>query len=156
MWLFALFLAYPLIEISLFVVIGGWIGLWPTLAVVLGTGVLGVSVLRGLGLKAGRDLRMRVRDPGVLLAQGAMSMVAAVLLILPGFLTDGLGLVLLVPWVQRLVLALVLARMSARGFGQGPRSAPMGPGGGPVIDGEFIEITRPGDRPSGASKWSRH
>ena len=114
MWLFALFLGVPIIEIALFVTVGSWIGLWGTLAIVLGTGVLGLSVIRGQGLRAVTDIRREAKmlqNPARPLADGVLVALAGVLLVLPGFLTDTLGLLLLLPPLRRLVMAAVSLKM---------------------------------------------
>ena len=57
MWFLILLIAWPLIEIGLFVEIGGRLGLWPTLGLVLGTAALGIAVLRAQGDRAQAGLR---------------------------------------------------------------------------------------------------
>lgn len=157
MWVFALFVALPLIEIALFITIGGWIGLGWSLAVIFGTAALGVAILRNHGLRMERGLR-GIGSPLKVLAQGSMTAAAAVLLILPGFLTDTLGLLLLLPPVQLLVMALVarhvtILRPDAGDFAPGTTRR-QGP---EVIDGEFIEL-QPDEAPPrrGPSGWTRH
>ena len=104
------FIVWSLVEISLFVTVGSWIGLLGTLLVILGSGVAGMMILRGQGSR----LRQMVRGNGAgLLAQSGLNALAAVLLILPGFLTDMLGAVLLVPWLQRQIIARVGSRFRA-------------------------------------------
>ena len=145
MWVGAAFLVLPLVEIALFVVVGGWIGLWATLAVVVGSGILGVTLLRRMGGPSLGAVRGDLLSP---LAERALLAVAAMLLILPGFLTDTLGVILLFPAVRRLVVAQVAARL--RQAGAERRSDVT------VIDGEFYEIepeTRELRPPSG---WTRH
>ncbi len=83
MWVFLAILAIPLIEIGLFVQLGGAIGLWPTLLWVIVSAGLGIIVLKGL-------------------------------LILPGFLTDAIGLLLLIPPVRLLVIKLVGRKIKSR------------------------------------------
>lgn len=140
MWLFAGFLAVPLIEIALFVTVGGWIGLWPTLGIVVGTAILGVAVIRRQGAQALEGLRqagqMR-RNPLGQIAENALVGMAGVLLILPGFLTDSLGLLLLIPPVRQLVIRSFAARAQVYGAASfdGPRRS-----GPDVIDGEYFEI----------------
>ena len=146
MWPFAVLLAWPLAEIALFVVIGGQIGLWATLVWVLLSGVLGVLVLRLAALRqavALRDGLRGLRDPARLAAGGLMSVLAGVLLILPGFLTDALGLLLLLPPVQLLVARAVLARVKVVHAGSGPAD---------VVEGEFVELPPRHDPPA---DWPR-
>ncbi|MBP6738079.1 MAG: FxsA family protein [Rhodobacteraceae bacterium] len=145
MWVGAAFLVLPLVEIALFVVVGGWIGLWSTLAVVIGSGILGVTLLRRMGAPSLGVVRGDLLSP---LAERALLAVAAMLLILPGFLTDTLGLILLLPAVRRLVVAQLAARLRQTGAGRRADET--------VIDGEFYEIepeTRELRPPSG---WTRH
>lgn len=145
MRLIVLFLALPLIEIGLFVTVGGWLTLWPTLAIVLGTGVLGVVVLRGQGLRVMRDLQAAqasMSNPLSPMAHGALILLAGFLLLLPGFFTDTLGLLLLVPPVRRLLIHLlgqkIAARAATTGFNtsHARQSAPAGD----WVDAEFVEI----------------
>lgn len=160
MWLFAGFLALPLIEIALFVTVGGWLGLWLTLAIVLGTGTFGVMVIRWQGVHAVDGLRRAVqlrRDPMGQVADSALVVLAGVLLILPGFLTDSCGLLLLVPPVRRLMVQGLSARVRVDTAGTGAGMRRSGPD---VIDGEFFEIGQelPEDAPTGRppSGWTRH
>jgi UPF0716 protein FxsA len=156
MWLFAGFLALPLIEIALFVTLGAWLGLWLTLAVVLGTAVAGVVVIRRQGAHAMEGLRQATRlgrDPLGQVADSGFVMAAGVLLILPGFLTDTLGLLLLVPPLRRLVVRSLSSRVVVHHTGPA-RQGPV------VIDGEYFEIGSDpsADAPAGRppSGWTRH
>ncbi|MDO9639203.1 MAG: FxsA family protein [Pseudotabrizicola sp.] len=156
MWLFALFLLVPMIEIALFITIGGWLTLWPTLGLVLLTGVIGTTLMRWQGLKVLAELRGdmgQLKNPLSPLAHGALIVLAGLLLLTPGFFTDAIGFLLMVPKVREFVIAFVGARVKIQTFGaQPPRSAPTGP---TVIDGEFFEIdeNQPPRPPSG---WTRH
>ncbi|MDO5614239.1 MAG: FxsA family protein, partial [Paracoccus sp. (in: a-proteobacteria)] len=85
MWLLLLFVAVPLIEIGLFIQVGGAIGLWPTLALVLAGAVLGVIVMRANALRTsyeGQRALAELRDPTRPLAHGALVMLAGALLVL--------------------------------------------------------------------------
>jgi len=97
MFLFLAFLLVPLIEIGLFIQVGGWIGLWPTLGIVVLTAFLGTWLMRTQGLMAMGNLRSsfsELRDPTEPLAHGAMILVAGALLLTPGFFTDAVGFAL--------------------------------------------------------------
>ena len=128
---------WSLTEIGLFVVIGGAIGLLLTLVIVLGSAVLGVAVIRRQGMGAITGMRgagMRgagMRGGGVPLAKVGLTTLAGVLLILPGFLTDMVGLVLLVPMVQLRVIAALAGRVQA-----GVRYS----GASDVVEGEAVEV----------------
>ncbi len=140
-------LIWPLIEIALFVTLGGWLGLWLTLVIVLGTAVAGVLLMRWRGLRAMADLRGQVRamgNPLTLAADQAMFMLAGVLLVLPGFFTDFLGTLLLIPPVRTALVAVMARRFAVARGAVRPASD--------VIDGEFSEIRPrevPPQRPSG-------
>jgi len=104
MWLFLLFVSVPLIEIALFIKVGGLIGLWPTLSIVVITAFIGTLLMRTQGANALMRLRQsmeRLEDPSEPLADGAMIIFAGALLLTPGFFTDAIGLLLLLPPVRR-------------------------------------------------------
>lgn len=104
---------WTFVEIGLYVWVGGLIGVWATWGVVLGSALLGVWVLRGQRL--GRRLgAVRAEDMLGPLAHGVLRMLAGVLLILPGFLTDVIGLCLLVPGIREVVIARLRARLGVR------------------------------------------
>lgn len=163
MWLFALFVAVPLIEIALFISVGGAIGLFPTLAIVVLTAVIGTWLVRSQGLQALARLRSsfeELRDPTGALAHGAMILFSGALLLTPGFFTDTVGFLLLIPGVREALWRAIAARVEVRSFTVGgaemrkPRAAP--PGRGPVIDGEFEDLDGAGGPPRGPSGWTRH
>ena len=109
--LLLLFVALPLIEIALFIAIGGQIGVGTTLLLIVLGAMLGVTILRGQQARALAMMQGGLRiDPGTFLAQGAFRVLAGILLILPGFLTDTLGLLLLLPPLQRALVRLIGAR----------------------------------------------
>ncbi|HEY0212692.1 MAG TPA: FxsA family protein, partial [Paenirhodobacter sp.] len=99
-----------------------------------------------------------LRDPTTPLANGAMTVMAGMLLILPGFFTDACGLLLLLPPVRALLRRAVGRRFNVQGFGFGARrSGYQAPGEGPgVIDGDFHEIEPGKLPPRGPSGWTRH
>lgn len=103
MALFALLAAIPIIEIALLISVGGLIGLWPTLAIVIATAAVGAWMVKSQGRQAMANLRLsfqELRDPAEPLAHGAMILVAGAMLVTPGFFTDAVGFALLVPPVR--------------------------------------------------------
>jgi UPF0716 protein FxsA len=107
----------PLAEIAGFVIVGRWLGLWSTLALVVLSSVVGILFLRAQGLSVLRQINTEGREgrvPGEAIVSGAMIVVAAILLILPGFLTDIIGLLLFIPGVRRLIWRQVGQRVVVR------------------------------------------
>lgn len=151
--LLLIFVALPLIEITLFIIVGGAIGLWPTLAIVVGTAIFGSWLLRRQGARALADVQRafnEFRDPTAPLAHGALVLVAGVLLVSPGFFTDTLGLLLLLPPVRDAVLRLAGRRVMTRvraGFTVTPgETEPHRYGRGVVIDADYVEAPDPDPR----------
>lgn len=129
-WLLVFFLT-PIIEMYLLIRVGGYIGAWPTIGLVMLTAVVGVALLRvqglstltrGMGRLEGGELPAREMAEGILLA------VAGALLITPGFCTDAAGFLILVPPVRAALARRMLARVVMVGPG-GPGQGGFGPGG---------------------------
>ena len=141
MWLFLAFLAVPIIEIALFVIIGGAIGLWATLAWTILSAGLGIIVLKGVAslgpIALSADMG-EMQDPRSPLAHRLLVVIGGGLLVLPGFLTDAVGLVLLVPPLRRQIMRLVAWKLR-------PATSGMAPGS--VIDGDWREVS-PADAPA--------
>jgi UPF0716 protein FxsA len=103
-------LALPLIEIALFIVIGQAIGLLPTLFGIVLTGVIGALVLRWQGVAVLREMQVRLQRgemPARQMGDAMLIGLAGLLLLLPGYFTDLIGLVLLVPWTRELIYRLL-------------------------------------------------
>jgi UPF0716 protein FxsA len=168
MWIFLLFLLVPLIEIALFIQVGGLIGLWPTLAIVVLTAIAGTMMVRSQGFRVLNELRgsfEQLNDPTEPLAHGAMILFSGALLLTPGFFTDAVGFALLIPAVRASVWRAIRARVVVTGMSYGSGTAQRGShGNGPrrpdVIETEYHEIdpkTDASDRPAnGPSGWTRH
>ena len=160
--LFLLLVAVPIIEIALFIEVGGWIGLWPTIGVVILTAMAGTVLLRAQGLATLGELQRRLNEggnPAPALAHGALILVSGVLLLTPGFFTDGVGFLLLAPPVRAALIRYLGQRMvvvSAHGMAREARHGP-GPG---TVDGDY-EVVDPDEPPAGSqgrrgdSGWTR-
>lgn len=167
MWLFALFVAVPVIEIALFIQVGGLIGLWPTLLIVILTAILGTALVRQQGALAMSQLRQsfsELNDPSEPLAHGAMILFSGALLLTPGFFTDAVGFLLLVPAIRTVVLRELRKRVKVQSFTMGQahmsrqsadpfRPGVQDPG---VIDGEWEEVDQNEAKKQGPSGWTRH
>ncbi|SOE16963.1 UPF0716 protein FxsA [Hoeflea halophila] len=150
-----LLLFVPLAEIAAFVLIGGQIGVWATLGMVLLTAIIGSLLLRwqGMGLFNRINTEIRAnRVPGRELVHGVMILVAGVLLLTPGFVTDSLGFLLFVPAIRDLVWRSVKDRIVVQtmssGFGQGGGHRRADDG---VVDLDENEFQR---NPDPSSPWS--
>ncbi len=167
MWLLIAFIAVPLIEITLFIQIGGAIGLGWTLAIVVLTAVLGTWLVRSQGSAALGSLRSSfsdMRDPTEPLVHGAMIMFSGALLLTPGFFTDAVGFALLVPGIRQAIYQNIRSRVNIQSFGtpgQGHRAQDHAsqhhPSGdqGDVIEGEYHEISPEERVKRGPSRWSK-
>jgi len=165
MWLFLAFLAVPLIEIALFIQVGGWIGLWPTLAIVVLTAILGTLLVKSQGALAIGQLRSsfsRLDDPTEPLAHGAMILVAGALLLTPGFFTDALGFAFLTPPVRSAVFAYLKKRIRVERFEMG-NGHPQDATGSrrpvqdeDVIEAEYQEVHPPKNPTHRNSGWTKH
>jgi len=104
----------PFLEVALLFQVGGRVGVWPTLGLVLATFLLGAVLAKGGGVRtlaAVRDDLARGRVPTQPLLDGATFLVGAVLLLTPGILTDVAGLGLLLPLTRRWILGWARRRM---------------------------------------------
>ncbi|HEX2148129.1 MAG TPA: FxsA family protein [Pseudorhizobium sp.] len=113
-WIVIVILLMPLAEIAGFVMVGRSIGVWSTLGLVILTGVAGVLLLRAQGLQVLRQLSAEGREgrmPSDALVHGAMIVVAALLLLIPGFISDIIGLSLFIPAVRRALWAAIGRRV---------------------------------------------
>ncbi|SEW43237.1 UPF0716 protein FxsA [Cognatiyoonia koreensis] len=159
MWLLIAFIAVPLIEIALFIQVGGWLGLWPTLLIVVVTAIIGSALVRSQGAREMQNLRSSfsdMRDPSEPLANGAMILFSGALLLTPGFFTDFVGFALLVPPVRAAVFQWAKKRANIQTFEMGTGRARHPHDRDRVIDGEFEEIRTTHDAPKGPSGWTKH
>ncbi len=151
MWLFLLFVGVPVLEIALFLQVGGWLGMWPTLGIVILTAAVGTVLVRSQGLAQLAKLQnsfQEMRDPTETLAHGAMVLASGLLLLTPGFFTDGVGFALLVPGVRSVILRYVRSKVRVQSFQYGAQAAPR-------AEDDIIDLTvdaEPRDRPSGWTK----
>jgi UPF0716 protein FxsA len=115
--LLLLFTIVPLVELYLLITIGGVIGVVPTIAIVVGTGVLGAWLARQQGLAVLRRIQDEMaagRLPTDALIDGLLVLVAAGMLLTPGLLTDTAGFLLLVPGSRAMVRRTVAAAMARK------------------------------------------
>jgi UPF0716 protein FxsA len=148
--LLATLLGVPLLEIALFIKVGGWIGLAPTLALIVLTAVIGVWMLRLQGISVLISAQRQLAAgslPVTEVFEGLCLVIAGALLLMPGFFTDAVGGLLLVPAVRRFLYRRVRQRLEAHVVDvRGPARhgpGPVGPTRGPTIETEYEEIVDP-------------
>ncbi len=142
------FVGFPLLEIALLIKVGQTIGFWPTIMILVGTTVLGMMVIREQGLSmVGRmfGAMNEGRFPFEPLLDSYALVTAGFLLMVPGLITDAMGLLLLVPPVRRYAIRWALAGLIVRG----KTSSSTGPHAGddaPVIDATFERVSETDER----------
>lgn len=138
-WLLIALVAIPLLEVYLLITVGSRIGAGATIAIIVATAVVGAWLLRAQGWSTLARARRRL-DSGELpaeeLIEGAMLVVAAALLLTPGFATDAVGALVLLPGLRR-ALAQRILRHIARGR---PPGGPPAGGGPRTMDAEYWEV----------------
>ncbi|RMD78165.1 MAG: FxsA family protein [Gammaproteobacteria bacterium] len=149
--LLLLFVLVPLLELYLLIKVGSVIGALPTVALVVLTALVGSALLRHQGLATLRRVQetlARGGVPAMELLEGALIVVGGLLLLTPGFFTDALGLLCLIPPVRRRFLRWAVRR-GLLILVAGPGGPPPGPGGGrrPPIEGECTREEERGPRP---------
>ncbi|RMG29085.1 MAG: FxsA family protein [Gammaproteobacteria bacterium] len=135
--LLVLFLLVPLVEVYLLIRVGQWIGALPTIGLVVFTAVLGAALLRIQGLETLQRFQATLaqgRIPAAELLEGVVLAVSGALLLTPGFLTDTLGFLGLVPGVRRALVRFFLSRFLPPG---GPGAGPRGP---VTLEGEYRRL----------------
>ncbi len=147
-----LFIGVPIAEIAVYIKVGVYLGIWPTIAITVATAIAGSALLRWQGLqtlyRAQESLR-HDRFPLAEIFDGLCLILAGALLLTPGFITDSLGLLLFFPPFRMVFRRFVAYSLTTHGNvhvdvrGGGPAA-----GGAPIIDGEFDEVRPQDDRGS--------
>ncbi|TWA69072.1 UPF0716 protein FxsA [Azospirillum brasilense] len=172
--LLLLFLLLPIAEIATFIEVGDWIGAGPTVGLVVLSAILGSVLIRWQGLsvlKRAQASAERGESPVGAVFEGFCVVVAGLLLIIPGFLTDIVGLLLFVRPIRNALGRWLFDRMKGvasyqMGGRMGGRtwssSGPAGSQGGPanrpppgVIDVDYQEVDPDGGRPGSAGPADR-
>lgn len=162
--IFSLLVAVPIIEITVFIQLGGLIGLWPTIAVICITAAIGAALLRSQGLAVLYRAQDAMQRGEMLLAHvldGLCLLLASALLLTPGFVTDGIGFLLFVPPLRALLWRsiCVLINRHIHVPGRGGAKPDDGPcdGGGAIINGDFEDVTYDQNSttndPGGVERW---
>ena len=142
------FVVMPLVEIYVLIQVGQVIGPWWTILLLIADSILGGWLIKHEGRRAWLALTTALnsgRMPAKELADGALILIGGTLMLSPGFVTDGLGILLILPFTRpvarRLLTQVVNKRLVVVGTPaqQRPRPGTDGPTGGPVIQGEVVD-----------------
>lgn len=109
--LFFIFIVVPIIEIAIFIQAGDWFGLGPTLFTIVLTAFIGITLIRQQGLSTLYKAQQKMNTgeiPAIEMIEGLMIAVAGAFLITPGFFTDSLGFLLLIPLFRQFLVKYVL------------------------------------------------
>ena len=148
-------ISLPLLEIYLFIEVGGQIGGLSTVGLTLLTAVVGMALVRAQGLsvlRSAQENAARGETPVKEALHGVALLLAGVFLFLPGFFTDAIGALLLIPPVREVMaLALLSKVIVARANHNGPWHRRGASGDGQTVDGDFEDITPGSSSPSSSS-----
>lgn len=160
-WILALLVLVPIAEIAVLIAVGRQIGAWWTILLMLGTSVLGGWLLRHQGLRAWRAFQADVearRPPGRAAIDGVLVVLGGMFMLVPGFVSDVIGLLLILPPTRALFRGLLQDALIRRtspmaGAGMfGPNRVRARTGRSTTVDGETttgepVPPTQPGTSP---------
>ncbi|MDH3355566.1 MAG: FxsA family protein, partial [Chromatiales bacterium] len=112
--LLLIFILVPAVEIYLLITVGGIIGALPTIFLVIGTAVVGVQLLRQQGIATLTRLQNSVQQgelPTTVMLEGVILLLCGALLLTPGFFTDTIGFLMLIPHLRRWVIERLVRRV---------------------------------------------
>jgi UPF0716 protein FxsA len=151
--LFILFAVLPIIEIAILINVGEQIGGWYTVAIVILTAFLGARLVKQEGLNTLTQAQQKMQAgqmPGQEMAEGLLLVIAGVLLVTPGFVTDGIGFLLSLPVTRPLIAKGLLKHITVNPAGapfqggfaqhqQHTQSQRQNNQDGEIIEGEFVD-----------------
>lgn len=135
--IFLVFVTVPFIEIYLLLQIGGIVGVFPTILLIVGTAILGAGLLRQQGLATWTRLQANLAKgelPAYEMVEGPILLLGGALLLTPGFFTDIIGFACLIPSVRRKIAQTIIEK---RLVGAGGVQQPFPQKEADVIEGEF-------------------
>lgn len=140
------FVLVPIAELAVILRVGSFVGVWPTIVLLVVDSLVGAVLVKREGRRAWESFRTavsEVRWPGDEVTQGALVLAGGALLLTPGFLTDAVGLLAVLPPTRRLASQLIRRRLTPEPFrDRGGRDR----SGGQTLDVEVVSIER--DEPS--------
>lgn len=120
-WLILFIFLLPIIEICGLILIHGWIGTFPTLVLVILAGMIGIFLAKKSGWEAYRFAQIQMRNgqiPGEAILDGFSILIGALLLIIPGLLSDLIGILFFIPYT-RAIIKMWMKRWLQKKFSEG-------------------------------------
>lgn len=117
--LLIIFVTIPVIEIYLLIKVGAWIGAAPTIFLIIATAILGAGLLRWQGFSTMHRVQTmlaRGELPAVEMIEGVVLLISGALLLTPGFFTDTIGFLCLIPGLRRALIIALIRNKLATGF----------------------------------------
>lgn len=134
------FILVPIAELAVIIEVGGVLGVWPTIVILVVDSVAGAVLVKREGRRAWEDFRTALSEarwPGDEVTQGGLILVGGALLLTPGFLTDAVGLLAVLPPTRSLASRLIRRRLTPAPFrDRRDRSQ------GRTIDVEVVSVER--------------
>ena len=154
--LFLLFAILPIVEIALLINVGEQIGGWNTVALVILTAFIGAYLVRKEGLATLFNAQRKLNTgaiPGQEMAEGLLLVIAGVLLVTPGFITDGIGFLFSLPFTRPVIARFLMKHVKVQGVTAGPHAGfhyqqqwssqqPQSSASDEIIEGEFVRTDR--------------
>ena len=118
---FLIFIGVPIIEVILFIIIGEQIGLWNTIFIIIITGIIGAILVKSQGIstlnKAMEEIKLN-KVPINSIVEGIAILIAGAFLLTPGFFTDTLGCVLLIPKSRNIIIKYLFSYLKKKSFSE--------------------------------------
>lgn len=152
-----LFIGIPMLELSVLIDVGTEIGVFGVVALTILTAAIGLALVRHQGLKVMQDMQMTAKSGqpvGATLVHGFFIAVAGILLFLPGFITDAIGALFLVPPIRSLLGTFIISRMMVKMHHQqgGTYQKPQNEDESVIIETEFWQEDIPAPRVTNAQQ----
>ncbi|MDQ0298585.1 UPF0716 protein FxsA [Salibacterium salarium] len=109
-WFVLLLIIVPALEIGVLILSGNTIGIWPTILLIILTGLLGAWLAKKEGLETIRTAQLQMQNgevPSTLVIDGICILIGGTVLLTPGFITDVIGFLLLIPYTRGMLKALL-------------------------------------------------
>ena len=114
---FLFFIVIPIIEVILFITVGKYIGLWNTIFIIITTGIIGAILVKSQGITILNNALEEIRSnkmPILSIFEGVAILIAGAFLLTPGFLTDTIGCVLLIPKARNIIINYITSYLKKR------------------------------------------